>query len=104
MDVVFFETGDKTTISHWMPGTVTEFATLREYEGESEQFVESNWRFYVTYDNNLLGYPKQFERDSPYIAPPGTFTDDFQWRNEFKEGDLVDCVDRFGVWYRSTVL
>ena len=63
-----------------MPGTVTAFASLGEYEGESDYFSGNNWRFYVSYDFNLLPYPKQFERDSPYIAPPGTFTDDFDWR------------------------
>jgi hypothetical protein len=38
------------------------------------------------------------------ISKPGTFTDDFDWRYNLKEGDLIDCMDTERVWYISTVL
>ena len=34
----------------------------------------------------------------------GTFTDSFDWRYSLSEGDLIDCIDTEGIWYRSTVL
>ena len=43
-------------------------------------------------------------RDSVEIAPPGTYTDDMEWRNKLKRGSLLDCCDDYGVWYRSSVL
>lgn len=43
-------------------------------------------------------------RYSLEIAPPGLYTDDYQWRYELKEGDLIDCMDTEGTWYRSTIL
>jgi len=38
------------------------------------------------------------------IAPLRTFSNDFDWRYDLKKGDLVDCLDSEGIWYRSTVL
>jgi len=29
---------------------------------------------------------------------------DFDWRIQLKEGDQVDCCDKMGIWYPSTVL
>jgi hypothetical protein len=34
----------------------------------------------------------------------GTFTDDFEWRQQLKIGDEVDCMDNEKEWYKSTVL
>jgi hypothetical protein len=58
----------------------------------------------VVFDNESNLENKIISRFSPEIAPPGTFTDDFDWRYELKEGDEIDCMDSLGVWYRSTVL
>ena len=44
------------------------------------------------------------KRDSVEIAPPGTYTDDMEWRDQLKSGSLLDCCDDYGVWYRSSVL
>ncbi len=38
------------------------------------------------------------------LAPPGTYTDDFDWRYDIKDGDLIDCMDSEKEWYKSTVL
>ncbi len=43
-------------------------------------------------------------RNSLEIAPLGTYTDDFNWRYDLKKGDLIDCIDTEGTWYRSTIL
>lgn len=101
--MVYTDDSDMMMISHWMPGRVTEFASSDEYAGERDCYAESNWRFSVIEDFNISPYPLQVQRDSVRIAPPGTFTDDFGWRFDLKAGDLVDCVDKFSVWYRSTV-
>lgn len=47
---------------------------------------------------------RYFDSLSFDIAPYGTFTDQYDWRFDLKEGDMIDCVDTEGVWYRSTVL
>jgi hypothetical protein len=31
-------------------------------------------------------------------------TGDYTWRDDLKEGDIVDCLDTAGTWYLSTVL
>ena len=41
---------------------------------------------------------------SAEIAPIGTRCLDFDWRENLKEGDIVDCYDTANVWYRSTIL
>ena len=46
----------------------------------------------------------QVNRLGGEIAPLGSFTDDFAWRVAMKPGDLIDCLDSEGVWYKSTVL
>jgi hypothetical protein len=37
------------------------------------------------------------------IAPPLTFTDDFDWRYSLTPGTEIDGCDTEGVWYKSTV-
>ena len=55
----------------------------------------------------FLGMPDRFQikirLDSIEIAPPGTFTDDFNVRFKLQPGDLFDCCDDYGIWYKSTV-
>ena len=38
------------------------------------------------------------------IAPIGTRSKDFEWRESLQKGDLIDCYDTASVWYRSTIL
>lgn len=38
------------------------------------------------------------------IAPYGTYTEGNEWRLKLSKGDLIDCLDTSGCWYRSTVL
>ena len=38
------------------------------------------------------------------IAPLGTFTDEYEWRYDLKEGDEIDCMDNEKEWYKSTIL
>lgn len=45
----------------------------------------------------------QMRLDSTLIAPPGTFTDNFNFRFKLQPGDLFDCCDDYGIWYKSTV-
>ena len=46
----------------------------------------------------------EVRRDSVEIAPPGTYTDDWNWRDQLKRGSLLDCCDDQGTWRRSCVL
>ena len=38
------------------------------------------------------------------IAPLGTFTDDYDWRETLSEMDTIDCMDNERDWYKATVL
>jgi len=55
----------------------------------------------------FMGMPKSYRMsyrfDSEKIAPLNTHTSDFNWRYELKTGDVFDCCDDYGIWYRSTV-
>ena len=55
----------------------------------------------------FLGMPDKFQNkirlDGTEIAPPGKFTDNFNVRFKLGPGDLFDCCDNFGIWYKSTV-
>ena len=44
------------------------------------------------------------ELNDKNIAPPGTYTDDFDFRLGLKEGDEIDCMDNEKEWYKSTIL
>ena len=37
-------------------------------------------------------------------APVGTYTSDYEWRQNLEEGDLIDAVDNEMDWYKSYVL
>ena len=47
---------------------------------------------------------KRVEVQDWQIAPFGTFTDDYEWRYDLKEGDEIDCMDNEKEWYKSTIL
>lgn len=49
-------------------------------------------------DNNIY-----VDRESLNIAPLGTYTNDWSWRQELKEWDEVSAADDYGNWYRSTL-
>lgn len=38
------------------------------------------------------------------FAPLKTFTNDYEWRNELKVGELIDCVDNEFDWYKGIIL
>jgi hypothetical protein len=65
----------------------------------------SEQKFFVRFDGVPgEGGDQHFFRDSLDIAPLNTFTSDFQWRWDLQAGELIDCIDSEGNWYRSTVL
>ena len=41
--------------------------------------------------------------NGPDIAPFKTFAENLTWREELKDGDLIDACDDYGSWYRSTL-
>lgn len=41
---------------------------------------------------------------SPFLAPKGTYSRVFEWRQKLQKGDLVDIEDHFGNWVNGTVL
>jgi hypothetical protein len=41
---------------------------------------------------------------SDKIAPLGQFTDAWEWRNNLKVGDFIDCCDEYSNWYRAHIL
>ena len=43
-------------------------------------------------------------KNGPEIAPPNTFTDDWDWRYQLTAEDMIDAVDSEVVWYKSTCL
>ena len=47
---------------------------------------------------------KRVEVQDWQIAPLGTYTDDYEWRYDLKEGDEIDCMDNEKEWYKSTIL
>jgi hypothetical protein len=62
-------------------------------------------------DNLLISFlrcPRKLDikisRNSLNIAPHRTYTDDWEWRFNLKPEDKLDCVDDYGIWYRSTVI
>jgi hypothetical protein len=58
----------------------------------------------IFFDNEQGLHGKIATRQGLDIAPIGTFTNDFDWRYKLEEGDMVDCMDGQGIWYRSTIL
>ena len=46
---------------------------------------------------------EKIQRYGLELAPPGTYTNDLEWRWALKPGDLFDCCDDYGIWYRCTV-
>jgi len=55
---------------------------------------------FINTPNTILSLPLS----SPNIAPYGYYTGGNEWREELKEGSLIDCLDTVNVWYKSTVL
>jgi hypothetical protein len=47
---------------------------------------------------------KKIARSSLDISRHGTYTQDWNWRFDLKAEDTFDCVDDYGIWYRSTVV
>ena len=41
---------------------------------------------------------------SPWYAPKETYTNDWDWRLQLEQGDIVDCMDNEKDWYKSTIL
>jgi hypothetical protein len=41
---------------------------------------------------------------SPWYAPRKTYTNDWDWRLQLEQGDIVDCMDNEKDWYKSTIL
>lgn len=109
VDAIYSASSGHSRISHWAPGTIT--SVFNSFQDPSLINAAVNkddggdLKFYVRFDGQpeLLG-DTLFVWTSAYIAPPGTFTQDFEWRYSLKVGDMVDCIDSVGTWYRSTVL
>ena len=58
---------------------------------------------YVSFINRLRDADEKIGRHGLELAPPGTYTNDLEWRWALKAGDLFDCCDDYGIWYRCTV-
>lgn len=98
---------------HWMPGTVV--MILDPSKDQDSQMNAPNYndaassvlnkKFKVKFDGFEMKDGCKFMNLVSFdLAPPNTFTDDFAWRKDLKEGDLVDCLDTEHMWYRSTIL
>ena len=61
-------------------------------------------KFYIEFENETSQYNKMVNKLSHDIAPPNTFTDDFDWRMDIKVDDIFDCLDSESTWYKSTCL
>lgn len=58
---------------------------------------------YVSFINRARDADEKIQRYGLGLAPPGTYTNDLEWRCALKPGDLFDCCDDYGIWYRCTV-
>ena len=61
-------------------------------------------KLHIKYESDIDSMIKRFDLNDKDIAPLGTFTDDFEWRFNLKEGDLVNAMDKEKCWYKSTIL
>ncbi len=88
LDVLKKET-EPIPVLGWTTGTVEERngdVLLVSCDGESDRAVRS------------------IPLASREIAPCGSYIVQNDWREALKKGDIVDCMDPSGAWYRSTVI
>lgn len=78
-------------ISHWARATVV-------------TVMDPPDQFYIAFENEPSSSNRLINRMGYDIAPPNTFTDDFDWRYEIKPDDLIDSLDTEAIWYKSTCL
>jgi len=96
------------TISGWVRGLVVfkgippdeEAEGEENGEGSREQEEEVHIKVKTDKDAEVVKLPI---RAAGY-APAKTYTDDWDWRMQLEQGDLVDCMDNEKDWYKSTVL
>ena len=60
--------------------------------------------FLVSFIGRSRESDRKINRDSLDLAPPGTYTNAMEERYKMKKGDLFDCCDDYGIWYRASVL
>ena len=58
----------------------------------------------IDFDKSSEASSIKLSLNDPKIAPLGTFTDDYDWRETLNEMDTIDCMDNERDWYKSTVL
>lgn len=58
----------------------------------------------VKFEKDSEARVERFDISDARIAPPGTFTDDFDWRFSLAVDDHLNCMDSEKAWYKSTVL
>jgi len=58
----------------------------------------------IRYERDREAEVKRFGLFDPSFAPPGRFTDDWEWRLDLKVDDQIDCMDTEKQWLKATVL
>lgn len=58
----------------------------------------------VEFVNDARRASRDVMNDSIEVAPLGTYSKDFEWRMNLKEGDIIDCSEMYGMWYTATVV
>jgi hypothetical protein len=97
-------------IGHWARATIVYLVEPNLSALEGDQFnIQPDLsrfarRFSVHFDGLDDSYNRYFDSISFEVAAPGTYTQAFDWRYNLSQGDMIDCIDDEGVWYRSTVL
>jgi hypothetical protein len=58
----------------------------------------------VKFERDRHALTRRFRLSDWRMAPLSTYTKDWDWRHEIKQGDLIDCMDEEKDWYKSTVV
>lgn len=73
-------------------------------EAEEETDPLERLHVEVKFERDRHSLARKFRLSDWKIAPPQTYTNDWDWRQDLKEGDLIDCMDDEKDWYKSTVI
>ena len=97
-------------VGHWARATIVHLVEPNPSALEGDQLDSQPdpsrfaRRFKVHFDGLENSFNRYFDSISFEVAAPGTYTHAFDWRYRLSQGDMIDCIDNEGVWYRSTVL
>lgn len=95
---------DDEAIEAGKPGSNHQDGTGEEALESEHRQVLVQTRVDIRYERDRDAEVKRFGLFDAAFAPPGRFTEDWDWRLDLKVDDLIDCMDTEKQWLKATVL